>query len=119
MCVVDAPSPPLTRSTLDRAAHRRSDAAWLAEAWRQAQVLVIDGGRVLVVADRLVLVPSARAPEGERLFLGVDGAGTAYFAVVAPHATLGELADGATAQGLREVGHRLSDMDAALMMTAV
>ncbi|HEX7746301.1 MAG TPA: NADH pyrophosphatase, partial [Micromonosporaceae bacterium] len=34
--------PPLARRSLDRAAHRRRDAAWLAEAWRQARILVVD-----------------------------------------------------------------------------
>jgi NAD+ diphosphatase len=104
---------------VDRAAHRRADAAWLAEAWPRARVLVIDGGRVLVAGDRLVLVPAAQAPQGERLFLGVDADGTPFFAVLAPHASIGALADGATAQGLREVGHRLSDIDAAIMMTGI
>jgi NAD+ diphosphatase len=120
--VVDAdpgPAPPLTWSTLDRAAHRRIDPAWLAEAWPRAQVLVVEAGRVLVADGRLLLVPSAQAPEGERLFLGVDAADRPYFAVVAAHAALGVLADGATAQGLREVGHRLGELDAALMMTGV
>lgn len=104
---------------LDRVAHRRTDPAWLAEAWPRAQVLVIEDGRVLVAEHRLLLVPSAQAPVGERLFLGVDAAGTPYFAVVAAHDALGALANGASAQGLREVGHRLGDLDAALMMTAV
>jgi NAD+ diphosphatase len=43
--------PPLARSTLDRAAHRRTDEAWLAEAWKRARVLLVDevrGGRALV-----------------------------------------------------------------------
>ncbi|MGE5829136.1 MAG: NADH pyrophosphatase, partial [Micromonosporaceae bacterium] len=84
-----SPAAPLTRSTLDRAAHRRAEPGWLTEAWPRAQVLVIEDGRVLVADDRLVLVPSAEAPEGERLLLGVDDGGTPYFAVVAPRAAGG------------------------------
>lgn len=55
------PAPPLARSTLDRAAHRRTDSSWLAEAQRSARILVVDvraGGRALVTgsADRPELV---------------------------------------------------------------
>ena len=118
-------APPLTRSTLDRVAHRRLDAAWLASAWTHGRVLVIENGRALVAENRLVFVPPAQAPEGERLFLGVDGDGTAYFAVVAPLAAVASAdppvpgADQARPHGLREVGHRLSDFEAGVMMTAV
>lgn len=112
--------PPLARSTLDKAAHRRTDPQWLAESWQRSRVLVLaTGGRALVVESTLVLVDAATAeslaPEAERVFLGVDGDDVPHFAVV------GELPDrpGARVLGVREVGHLLPDFDAGLLMTAV
>jgi NAD+ diphosphatase len=103
---------------LDRAAQLRSDPVWLAEAWIRSMVLVIDDGRALVAGDHLVLVRSDQAPDGERLFLGVDREGTPYFAVVAalPPARADDFA---RPYGIREVGHILNDFEAGLLMTAV
>ncbi|MFI5494783.1 NAD(+) diphosphatase [Actinoplanes sp. NPDC051859] len=114
--------PPLARTALDRAAYHRQDADWLAEAWKTGAVLVIDiakGGRALVtgVAEgkpALVLVGADTAPEGERLFLGVDPAGVPVFAVDAP---LPEV-DGAEPRTLRDIGDRLSSRDAGIFTTA-
>jgi NAD+ diphosphatase len=129
--------PPLARSGVDRAAHYRGDPQWLADAWPRARVLVIDlRGRVLcalaqegapdqavaasgapsAAAGRphLVFVDPVDAPEGERLFLGLDDEQAPYFAVVAelpPHPS-------ARAVTLREVGAALSDRDAGLLTTA-
>ncbi|HET8684323.1 MAG TPA: NAD(+) diphosphatase [Micromonosporaceae bacterium] len=119
--------PPLARSTVDRAAHRRTDEQWLAHAFEQARILVVDivaGGRFLVRGSELVLVDAEHAPSGERLFLGEDSAGTPYFAVVAP---LPGSADGsagvadraARAVTLREVAHLLTDAHAGLAVSAV
>ena len=110
--------PPLSRSTLDRAASLRTDTVWLAEAWQRARVLVISDGKALVAGDRLVLVSPEQAPPGDRLFLGVDAAGAPYFAVIAP---LPEVRADALARpyGIRDVGHILSALDAGLLMTAV
>jgi NAD+ diphosphatase len=110
--------PPLARSTLDRAAQVRTDPVWLDEAWGRAQVLIIDNGRTLVAGDRLVLVGPDAAPEGPRLFLGVDPDGTPHFAVVAPLPPT-KANDLARPYGVREVGHILSSFDAGLFMTAV
>ena len=110
--------PPLARSTLDRASQLRTDAVWLAEAWGRSNVLVIFDGKALVVGDRLVLVPPDHAPEGERLFLGVDPDGTPHFAVVAPLPTT-RADDLVRPYGIREVGHVLSSFEAGLLMTAV
>ncbi len=109
----------LARGTLDRVAHRRHDARWLADAWAdpRTQVLVIEDGQTLVrlPAGRdggsgraggtfggagavggggggsvgaggaeLILVSPAAAPDGDRILLGVDAAGAAYFAVLGP-----------------------------------
>ncbi|MFI5931716.1 NAD(+) diphosphatase [Actinoplanes sp. NPDC051494] len=127
--------PPLARTTLDRAAHHRTDETWLAEAWKTGLVLVIDiakGGRVLVTGlppatpgaagssaagvggPNLVLVGADAAPEGERLFLGIDREGTPIFAVVAP---LPE-AYGAEPATLRDIGDRLDPRDAGILTTA-
>ena len=114
--------PPLARSTLDRAAHHRRDASWLEQAWKTGLVLVVDTaatGRALV-RDRedgnaeLVLLETSAAPEGERLFLGVDPDGTPLFTVDAP---LPEIED-ARGRTLRDVGHRLDDRDAGLFSAA-
>jgi NAD+ diphosphatase len=128
--------PPLARSTLDRAAHRRTDETWLAEAWRRARVLVVEagggpavpgavdvrGGRALVRdaagGVELVFTDAASAPRtepGERYFLGLETDGTPVFAVPAP---LPEL-PGTRAANLRDVGDLLSDRDAGILTTAV
>lgn len=119
-----ADGPPLARTTLDRAAHRRTDPEWLAQAWERARVLVVDiagGGRALVRSgvDRpaLLLLAASEVPEGStgRLFLGVQPDGAPVFAV---EATLPVLAE-TRVVSLREVGHLLSDADAGLFTTAV
>jgi len=108
--------PALSRSTVDRAAHRRTDDGWLAAAWADpaSRVLVVEDGRALVEHDRLVLTRPASAPAGERYFLGTEH-GTAYWAVA------GSLTEreGARASNLREVGAKLDDRDAGLFTHAV
>jgi NAD+ diphosphatase len=114
--------PPLARSALDRAALRRRDDAWLAKAWDEGVVLVVDlgkGGRALVTdrADgsaELVLVPSAEAPEGEHWFLGIDPSGLPVWTIDAPLPSV----DGARAVTLRDIGHLLDDRDAGLFTAA-
>jgi NAD+ diphosphatase len=114
--------PPLARTTLDRAAHHRRDPAWIEQAWKTGLVLVVDAaqtGRALV-RDRagggaeLVLLEPAEAPDGERLFLGVDPDGTPLFTV---DAELPEI-EGARGRTLRDVGHLLDDRDAGLFSAA-
>src|SRR5262245_9476011 len=90
----------LARGTLDRAAARRLDERWLADAWAdpRTRVLVVDRGRALVRfhdqgpragsspaghgGAELVLLSPAEAGAGSRILLGVDGDGVAYFAVL-------------------------------------
>ncbi|NJP32304.1 NAD(+) diphosphatase [Micromonospora thermarum] len=118
-------APPLARSTLDRAAHRRTDPGWLAQAWAGARVLVLDGdseGRALVDADAtpptLALVGPKDVPEEavERaMFLGVEPDGVPVFLVDAP---LPEL-PGTRPAHLREIGHLLGDRDAGLFTTGL
>jgi NAD+ diphosphatase len=116
------PAPPLARATLDRAAHRRRDPDWLAEAWQRALVLVVDiaaGGRALV-RDRaagaaLILLDAQTAPEaGDRFFLGQEPDGTPVFTL---DTRLPEI-DGARAVTLRDIGHLLDDRDAGLFTAA-
>lgn len=115
--------PPLARTTLDRAAHRRTDQRWLAAAWQRCRVLVIDtaaGGKALVRGtDRpeLVLFGPDEVPPvavGDRLFLGIEPDDTPVFAVDAVLPTIPDT----RAVTLRQVGHLLSDRDAGLLSTA-
>ncbi|MEV4412080.1 NAD(+) diphosphatase [Catellatospora sp. NPDC049609] len=108
------------RSDLDRAAFRRADPQWLADAWLRGRVVVIgDDGRALIRDDRLVLVASAEVGEegaaGEPLFLGVDAEGTPYFAV---NRALPEV-PGAEPKHLWEVGADLPPRDASLLTQAL
>jgi NAD+ diphosphatase len=105
--------PALSRSAVDRAAHRRIDSDWLESAWPGASVLVVDAdGRAAVRDGRLVLIPAKEAPEGERMFLGEED-GTAYFAVRGP------LPAGGEPHTLRDCGADLDDHDAGLFVSAV
>ncbi len=107
--------PLLSRGGLDRAAHRRTDQAWLDDAWAKARVVVVDEGRVLVRGDALVFLDAAQAPEGERYFLGVDTDDTPYFAVAAETPVV----PGAKKRDLRGVGLTLNARDVAILATAV
>src|SRR6478735_12382031 len=66
----------LSRSVLDRAADRRRDDDWLEKAWAAAdtQVVVVSGDKIEVNENRsgLRFVPPSAAPEGIRIFLGID-----------------------------------------------
>ncbi len=101
---------------IDRSAQRRSDAEWLADAWTRSRVLVVQRGHTLARRGALGWLSPDRAPDGERLFLGVDDSGTPYFAV------LGELPTG---DDVREVNLRealelpLSDAERGLLAEAV
>lgn len=119
----EVPDPPLARFNLDRVAHRRTDARWLADAWKRARVLVVDGGGRAPVTTTLgepalVFVDADAVPDdasADRLFLGVEPDGTPVFAVVAPLPTTPETRP----VTLREVGHLLDDRDAGIFTAAV
>jgi NAD+ diphosphatase len=117
----------LARGTVNRVTERRSDTAWLKQAWSdpRTRVLVVDDGRALVHfpshangrrTAELVLVPPAQAPAGVQFLLGQDGDGVVYFGVNAP---LPASDDGAKPTSLRSVGALLADRDAGLMTHAV
>jgi NAD+ diphosphatase len=107
--------PLLSGSGLDRAGHRRTDQAWLDEAWTKARILVVDEGRALVRDDALVYLDAAQAPEGERYFLGVDEDDTPYFAVAAETPEIA----GTKKRDLRGMGLSLSEREAGILATAV
>lgn len=110
--------PPLARGVLNRAAHRRLDRDWLEAAWLKARIVVVDDGHVLVQGDAptLVFVDASTAPAGERLFMGEEPDGTVYFAV---SADITATEEGTRRVNLRQVGHKLSDLDSGLFITAV
>jgi len=101
---------------VDRVAHRRGDLEWLAAAWSRGRVVVVDDNRALVAGDPpgLVLVDPEQAPDGDRLFLGVDADGVPYFAVGGP---LPEVMETKSAT-LRGVGAALSARDRDLLSAA-
>ena len=117
-----ADGPPLARTALDRAAHHRTDDAWLADAWKRGKTLLIDvekGGRALI-RDRadgsaeLVLVDDEEAPEGTHYFLGTDPDGTPLFMI---DTSLPETVD-ARPVTLRDIGHLLDARDAGIFTAA-
>ena len=111
----------LARSATDRAAEHRTDDAWLAAAWAdpRTRVLRIFEGRTLVDGDSIVYRAPGDAGEGERYLLGVDAEGVAYFAVAQAGPVQPRLGSSEVAAGLREVGSRLDDRDAGLLVLAV
>jgi NAD+ diphosphatase len=111
--------PTLSRTTVDRAAAKRDDEAWLAKAWESGHLLTVDAeGRAAIDDDGPVLTftDSGAGPnDGLRLLLGVDDDGTAYWG------TVGELSKtlGSRPLGLREVGAALGDRDAGLLVALI
>jgi NAD+ diphosphatase len=111
----------LSRAVVDRDAGRRTDPAWLAAAWADpsTRVLRLRDGRAAVSGDppRLDLGVRPDATEVSRLFLGRHD-GVAYFAAVEDGPDVGD-EHGPSYLGLREVGARLDDLEAGLLVHAV
>ena len=116
MSTVRPSQPALSRGTIDRAAHRRRDEQWMAEAWESGRLLVVDDERRAVAdEDGSLLFVQTSGHEGPRFFLGVDADGSSYWAGV------GELPRklGARPVTIRDVGATLSDRDAGLYVAAI
>jgi NAD+ diphosphatase len=111
----------LARAATDRAAHHRSDESWLAARWADpgTRVLRVHDGRTLVLGTAIAYAAPGEAGRGERYFLGVDDAGTAYFAVAETDPLIPPAGSDAVLAGLREVGAALDDRDAGLLVLAV
>ncbi|MDX6202387.1 MAG: diphosphatase, partial [Frankiales bacterium] len=96
--------PVLSRAAVDRAAARRADEGWLAEAAvrHSSKVMVVHDGETLVDLDTdapaIIWYAGDEAPEGERYFLGEQD-DVAYFAVAAEL----PLREDARRAGLREL----------------
>jgi NAD+ diphosphatase len=111
--------PTLSRSGHDRAAERRTDPRWLADAWERARVLVISPDHRAPVEEtddgpRLMLRPSSGvSPDAERYFLGLVGEVPLFAARGQPDSHSERWAD------LREIGAALDDLDAGLLTTSV
>jgi NAD+ diphosphatase len=115
----------LSRSVLDRAADRRRDAEWLEKAWAapDTQVALVAKDKLAVNEDRssLQLVPPTAAPDGLRIFLGIDreaGAGQsadgrAVFAVLVDEEPDEQYAS------LREFGGVLNDRETGIAVNVV
>jgi NAD+ diphosphatase len=105
--------PPLSQAAYDRAALHRSDAAWLAEAWKRARVVLVSPKSATPVdaGGRVVHTVAADAPDGPRRFLGLAG-DVPYFAVTTEPT-------GDNWQTLREFGPRADELDAGLVVSAV
>lgn len=105
--------PPLSRVTFDRAALRRTDDAWLEQAWARARVVLISAKSATPIdaSGRSVSRTSAQAPGGTRRFLGVID-DVPYFTVTADPDTEGW-------KTLRELGGRVDDLDASLVVSAI
>lgn len=100
----------------DRVGHRRTDAAWLADTWADAdtRVVLLAHGQFPVDEEGTAVGwrSPAEAPDGQRVFLGEES-GVAHFAVLLDE----PLEDGWAT--LRTVGATLSRSEASLLVHAV
>ncbi len=107
----------LSVSAHNRIAGRRTDEAWMDEAWAdpRTRVLLLHEAELVVGADgdAPLWVAPEQAPPGRRLLLG-DLDGAVRFAV-----SVGELPDGTTAAPLRAAVQTLPGDQAALVVQAV
>lgn len=109
----------LARAQVERAAHRRTDAGWLARAWADpnTRVFRFGRGRAAVIGDPLRL--QLGGPEDELTdrcyFLGADESGVAFFAVEVDETE----AESEGFRELREAGPLLDARDAGLMVNAI
>lgn len=110
--------PPLSRAVYDRAARRRTDSTWLAEAWLRAKVLLVTTGSATAVdyaeggSARIALRTPKDVPVGAPArFLGLVGE-QPYFAVTTE-------ADDTDWLTLRELAATIDDLHAGLLTSAI
>lgn len=115
----------LVRRGLDRAAHLRTDEAWLIERVSDARsrAMWISRGAVAVDENHELVTTALTsiadiAPEA-LTFLGVDEHDHAYFVIHLPEPSHPALEEGLAWKSLREVGHRLPDREGSMAVTAV
>jgi len=108
----------LARSTIDRAAERRADSAWVAQALADpaSRFVHVHEGSALLDNDALVLTGSP-AFDVDTTLLGVDDSGVAFFCV--HHEELPRDLKQGTWSDLRMAGSNLDAMNAGLMVAAV
>lgn len=111
-------APLLSHGGYDRAAHRRTDPDWLAQAWTQAQVLALSpksATPVELAADgvpRLAFRDAASVDDSApRRLLGIVD-GVPYFAATVER-------DGADWLTLRDLGPNIDDVGAGLLTSAI
>lgn len=110
---------PLSSPAYDRAAPRRTDEAWLADAWQRARVVAISRKSATPVhiderdMPHVALRSADQVPAGApRRFLGLVDDEPYFTATVEPD-------DQDSWQTLRDVGARADDLDAALLVSAI
>ena len=114
----------LSRSDVDRAAHRRQDDAWLAAARRdpQSRMLFISEGLAAVKRRddglSLILMPCDISAT-DVSFLGEDPQGRAYFGRHVKADERASFSDDCEWVSLRECGELLDDREAGLMVASV
>jgi len=100
----------------DRAGTRRTDQAWLDEVWADdaTRVVVLAKGQFPVddTGQGVRWVPPGEAPEGRRLFLGLQD-GVPHFAVI-----VGDIDTEHSWANMRQAGPSLSKTDAGLLIHA-
>ncbi len=110
-------------SRLDRAAERREDPAWLAAAWPNATLLLVDFEGRAALDVNVAALASLRACDfpaalvAQASFLGLD-AGRAHFALAAEALDPDRRAGSWVWTGLREAANQLSAFDAGLFAYA-
>jgi NAD+ diphosphatase len=108
--------PKLSAAAYDRAAHRRAQPQWLADAWEAARVLVVSPRSATPVVDETTIAfrdPRNVAAGAPRRFLGVAD-GVAYFAVTADRDD-----DRAQWRTLRDLGPVADDLQVGLFTAAI
>jgi len=108
-------TPALSRTAVDRAAHRRQDAEWLEAAWEHGRLLVVDEERRAMVDDDGLVFTETASYDGDRFLLGVGDDGVAYWGGVGEPPRL----LGARPVTIRDVGSTLTDRDAGLLVTVI